>query len=198
MSAFSPVRKPVILQTERFDLRSLRPDDATLRHRRWYADPEVVHPLNRPVTELSRDDLVGIIRTCNDIDRFQVGIFVREDGQHIGNHLISLDPPNGTASFHVMIGDRSYWGDRVVLETRAALLDHFFLERGVEKAVGGPLARNVAAVFNYKAQGWRLEGLLKGQVRSNLNEERLDQYQFGLLKEEWMAKREETRDDAGA
>ena len=46
----------------------------------------------------------------------------------------------------------------MVNEAREALLDEFFNNRGIEKAVGMPFARNFSAVFNYKAQGWHHEG----------------------------------------
>jgi ribosomal-protein-alanine N-acetyltransferase len=77
----------------------------------------------------------------------------------------------------------------VVNEVRAALLDEFFERRGTEKASGTPLARNFPAVFNYKAQGWRLEGVLKGQCKSVVDGSRLDQYQFGMLRDEWRARK---------
>lgn len=70
-------------------------------------------------------------------------------------------------------------------ETRAALLDHFFERRGIEKALGAPLARNYPAVFNYKTQGWRHEGTFRGHRVSAIDGTRLDQYQFGLLREDW-------------
>ena len=134
-----------------------------------------------------------MIVACDGISDFQIGIFEREVGKHIGNYMIELDLGNRSATISVMIGDKTYWGDKVVLETRAALLDHFFSERGAEKMIGLPLVRNFPAVFNYKAQGWRLEGIMKGQMKSSLGEGRLDQYQFALLKDEWLAVRKAER-----
>lgn len=55
-----------------------------------------------------------------------------------------------------------------------------------ELPLGRPLARNFPAVFNYRAQGWRLEGILKAHRRVHDSERRLDQYEFGLTKAEWI------------
>ena len=49
-------------------------------------------------------------------------------------HQVDLNPRHRTASLNVIIGDKSFWGRKVVLETRAALLDHLF-RNGTEKAV---------------------------------------------------------------
>ena len=60
---------------------------------------------------------------------------------------------------------------------------------GTAQAYGTPLARNFPAVFNYKAQGWRLEGVLRGQCKSVVDGSRLDQYHFGMLRDEWRARK---------
>jgi [ribosomal protein S5]-alanine N-acetyltransferase len=91
------------------------------------------------------------------------------------------------ANLNVLIGEKSWWGRGVINETRAALLDEFFNNRGVEKATGHPLARNFPAIFNYKAQGWRHEGTLRAHSISIKDGSFLDQYVFGLTKAEWLA-----------
>ena len=73
-----------------------------------------------------------------------------------------------------------------MLKTRAALLDHFFLFDNLEKAVGKPLARNFPMIFNYKVQGWKLEGILRSHLVSRATGDRLDQCEFGLLRDEWI------------
>ena len=102
--------------------------------------------------------------------------------------MVTVDRQHRTANFNVLIGEKDYWGQKVINETRAALLDFLFTQRGVEKAYGRPLARNFPAVFNYQAQGWRLEGVLRGQAKSVVDGSRLDQYHFGMLATEWLAR----------
>jgi RimJ/RimL family protein N-acetyltransferase len=49
-------------------------------------------------------------------------------------------------------GSKSWWGKGVVNETREALLDEFFNNRGIEKVVGMPFARNFPAVLCAKRE----------------------------------------------
>lgn len=188
--------KPIRLVTKRFVMRSLRPEDAKRPFLDWVADPEVMGPLNQAVIENPKPEKwAASIARCDGINDFQIGIFTRRSGVHIGLYDVNMDWGKRNGLFSVIIGDKSYWGEKVVLETRPVLLDHFFFQRGMEKAVGHPPARNIPSVFNYKAEGWRLEGVLKGQLRSVEDGSRLDQYEFGLLRDEWAARRGKTSDD---
>ena len=150
-------------------------------------------PTNRKPTAINRESLARYIASTDGINDFYIGIFERESGKHVGNYMVNRNRDERTAYIHVMIGDRAFWGDKVVLETRPALLDHFFRLGGVEKFIGTPPARNFSAVFNYKAEGWRLEGVLKGHLKSNFGKGRLDLYKFGLLKDEWLIMRSDQK-----
>ena len=172
---------------ERFVLRTLTADDLSNRFAGWLADPEVTEPINRPASKLTRETLARTVIAWDGIYDYQIGIFERESDKHVGNYMILIDQVNQRATFSVIIGDKDFWGRKVVLETRAALLDYFFVKRGIEKAIGSPLTRNFPAVFNYKAQGWKLEGVQRGHLKSQIGDGRLDLYQFALLKDEWLA-----------
>jgi RimJ/RimL family protein N-acetyltransferase len=181
--------RPVFVKSERFDLRSVTTADAGDRWLGWARDPGVMGPLNMPARAMGREELAGHIASVDNYTRYLVGVFDRASGLQIGFFMIDVDPVHRSATFNVAIGDKEWWGKGVVNEARAALLDHFFETRGIEKACGMPLARNFPALFNYKAQGWRHEGTLRGQCRSVTDGKRLDQYQFGMLRSEWRKRR---------
>jgi RimJ/RimL family protein N-acetyltransferase len=180
-----PMVQPIDIETSRFRLRTLKPADASARWQGWGKDPEVMGPLNAPVRDMPLDYLANYAASFDNEHRHLIGIFEKTSGTHIGFFIIEIDRAHRCATFNVVIGDKAWWGKGVVNETRAALLDHFFERRGIEKAIGSPLARNFPAVFNYKAQGWRHEGTLRGHRLSVADGSRLDQYQFGLLREDW-------------
>lgn len=184
-----PRPRPVRVQTERFLLRSMVAKDASERYLGWAADAEVMGPLNVKPLKMSIAQLTSYIGGFDNLARFLVGIFVRDDNRHIGFYVIEIDVLHDVASFNVVIGDKEYWGQKVVLETRPALLDLFFNERGIEKVVGLPLARNFPSIFNYKAEGWTMEGVFKAHRRSFIDGKRLDQMQFAMLKDVWRARR---------
>jgi RimJ/RimL family protein N-acetyltransferase len=189
MNSGTSQARPVRLTTPRFLLRSLLPGDASDRYLSWAADSEVMGPLNVPVIRMTRQQLAAYIGSFDGITRFLIGIFSQNDNRHIGFYMIETDPIHCIANFNVVIGDKEFWGKKVVLETRPVLLDHFFKHRGIEKIFGQPLARNIPAIFNYKAEGWQLEGVLRGHRKSMTDGKRLDQMQFAMLKDEWRALR---------
>jgi RimJ/RimL family protein N-acetyltransferase len=184
-----PQGRPVALQTERFLVRSLTTANTSDRWSNWSADPDVMGPLNVPVRHMSKDDLARYIARFDNDNGYLIGVFAKTMSLHIGFFMIETNKMHATAGFNLVIGDKQYWGKGVVNEVRAALLDEFFEQRGVEKTSGTPLARNFPAVFNYKAQGWRLEGVMKGQCKSVVDGSRLDQYHFGMLRDEWRARK---------
>lgn len=79
-----------------------------------------------------------------------------------------------------------------MLETRAHLLDFLFDTLKLHKVTGAVYTRNFAAVFNYKAQGFRCEGILREQEQAR-DGRWLDVYLFGLLEAEWRALRAKQR-----
>ncbi len=184
-----PAAKPVRLETRRFIVRTLTPLDANPRWIAWAADKEVMDPLNVAVRAWSTPELQRYIAGFDQVAHLLVGVYDKKGGNQIGFYMIDVDPQHRLATFNVVIGDRAFWGEKVVNETRAALLDYVFTRRGVDKAVGHPLARNFPAIFNYRAQGWRLEGILKAHRAAFDGSGRLDQYSFALSKDEWRALR---------
>lgn len=180
-----PQGHPVHLTTERFVLRRLTASDISDRWGGWSDDKEIVTPLNIAQRRMTKDDLRRYVARFDNENNYLIGVFTKAMMLHIGFFVIDVNRVHATASFNLVIGDKTYWGKCVVNEARAALLDEFFDNRGIEKAYGTPLARNHPAVFNYKAQGWKLEGVHVGQCRSITDGSRLDQYHFGMSRTAW-------------
>jgi len=171
-------------------LRTVTPVDAFDGWRGWFADAEVMEPLNLPTREMSTTELREFISSYDQERRLLLGIFLINTQTQIGAYMIEMDHTHRVATLNLMVGDKGWWGRKVINETRAVLLDFLFDVVKVEKAVGMPVTRNFPAVFNYKAQGWRLEGTLRQHARSlHAPGARLDQYVFALSPEEWRALR---------
>lgn len=181
---------PLTLTTESYVLRSMSPSDVDARFTSWLADPEVVETLNLPAQARKPETFAAYIGRFDNRASFGLGIYDRQTSLIIGFYAIYCDLGNASANTNVIVGDRDYWGRGVVLETRAHILDFLFDIMGIEKVVGNPFARNFPAVFNYKALGFRCEGVLRQHRRSHTGG-RLDQLIFGLLRDEWHAHRAE-------
>jgi ribosomal-protein-alanine N-acetyltransferase len=178
----------VHLLTKRYLLRTLEPADASDTWLNWLRDPEVMSSLNQLPSVITHEGLQDFIATFDHQKRYLFGVFDIMTEVHVGIHEIEINERHRRATFTVVIGDKSHWGRDIVLETRACLLSFFFEQRGIEKAIGKPFVRNFPMIYNYVAQGWQFEGILRGQCRSAFGGQRVDQYQFGLLRSEWRAK----------
>ncbi len=92
------------------------------------------------------------------------------------------------ARTNVVIGNKEYWGRGVPLEVRDKALEILFEVFKVDKVYGRMHARNHASIFNYKAQGFTCEAILR-QHEIGPDGERRDMLMFGLLREEWAERR---------
>lgn len=177
------------LHTERFTLRSMTREDVDEPFIGWLADPEVMLGLNMPRRRLSRAQAVAWVLAADHQRRFVLGVQPRAGGALLGCYTVDVDPEHGWAETAVVIGDKAWWGRHTVIETRGRLLAFLFDEMGLHKVIGRPHGRNLASIFNYQALGFRCEGVLREQVKPLAGEGRLDLLVFGLLRQEWQARR---------
>jgi len=188
---------PIAFESERFVMRSLTPRDADESIARWFGDAEVMHALQIPAAQRSVEGVRRYFQRFDNALRLGIGIFPDVARPPIGIYDIQVEPRHLTAQLNVAIGDRAWWGRKVVVETRAALLDFLFVKAGLEKVWGGPPARNFPSLFNYKAQHFRQEGVLRGQFKG-VEGGRVDQIIFGMMREEWLSLRAEAAGRARA
>ena len=175
----------VRLQTKNFIVRSVTPGDVTDHYMSWVKDPELPHLLGLNVPKNpTKDQFRKYVTGFDNQSSFHL-LITTKDNVEVGYYWVHTEPANKTALSHVMISNRDYWGKAAVLETRAALLDYLFFSLGMDKVLGRPLARNFSAIFNYKAQGFTMEGILREQILE-LDGSRADQIYFGLLRAEWL------------
>ncbi len=175
--------KPLELETEEYRLRSLTAADATDTYVAWWNDPEVQNSLGFQPRRWGRGEAVRHIRKFDNRRRFHLGIFPRDRELPVGFISIFLEPEE-RALTNVVIGDKDFWGRRIVLEVRARVLAFLFDDLGVVKVYGRIDARNFPSIYNYKAQGFICEGILRQHGRG-LDGTRHDLLMFGLLRDEW-------------
>jgi ribosomal-protein-alanine N-acetyltransferase len=181
---------PARLETARFVVRSMRANDLTDNYMKWIADPELMRNLNTQPMVKSREAEADRLKAYDNSSNFQFGAFVKPDNELIGFFQVRIDRPHKLAEVSVVIGNRDWWGRGAVVEARGAIIDFLFDRMKLEKIWGMPQARNFAAVANYRKQGFRLEGVLRGHNESAYDRgRRLDFAVFSLLRPEWQARR---------
>lgn len=174
------------VQTERFVLRSLLPTDADEVYTSWWNDAEIQKGFNQLPRNWDKARAAKHIQQFNNKNKFHLGIFCKQSGQLIGFFAMFVNHFQKVAKTNVCIGNKDYWGQDVVLEVRARMLDFLFNRLNMEKVEGEIMGRNLPSIFNYKAQGFSAEGVRRKQIRA-AGGGRTEIYYFGILKEEWIA-----------
>ena len=183
--------RPLVLSTERFVLRSVS--------QRWIARNTL------PWTE-NKDVMAGLelraggwllrrwrrqFAASDNQDNLILAILDKRNNRLLGYENVKVT--DGRVAFiAVTVGDTDWWGKGLVLETRAALLDYLFDVRGCMRVWGMPYGRNFASIYNYQRLGFLKEGVLRKSGRS-ANGEGSDMIAFGMLADEWRAKRAQTQ-----
>ena len=180
----------VRLETDRFIIRSMTTDDVGERYLAWLHDSEVTRFLQVGIDPPDLAQLRDYVAGHDNRDSYLLGIFTRS-GQHIGNQRARIMPHHRIANLSVMIGEKEYWGRQVVLECRARVLDFLLRDLDLHKVQGGCTSDNRAAIFNYKRQGWREDGIHREQYVSAGN--RVDLIYFAMFRRDWTARSEGAR-----
>lgn len=171
---------PITLESENYLIRSLDISDASESYKEWLNDEEVTQFIQVSGEGRLEDYIAGF---DND-SRFLLGIFANKS-KHIGNFTLVHHKAHKTVGMGLMIGDKSYWGVEAVQEARAVVLDFCFHTLDVYKVFGTCYSVNHAAVYNYKKQGWTLDGIRKGQFL--FNGTRVDSINFSMFRDDWIS-----------
>lgn len=182
---------PVEFSAGRFLVRSLRPADITQQYVDWWNDPRVMAGIARPMGRMTVEQhQQRIERQFNNRTKFHLGYFDRDTGLLFGFLTIFYAPFHRTAELNTVIGDRSYWGKNIILDSCNAGLEFMFETLGAEKLTGKAIARNLPTIFVNKSLGFKVEGVLRQEWRYE-DGQRMDVLSFGLLREEWREQRRE-------
>ncbi len=184
---------PVELHTEHFILRSLESWDIDQRYADWWNDPQVMEGIARPDRNTTvEEQRRRLAKVYDNRKNFQWGIFERKEGRLVGFVDILCTPYHRTARMNTVIGERELWGQNVLMELSEAGMIFIFETLGMAKITGRALARNFATVYINKAMGLSVEAVLRGEWRYQ-DGKRVDVLAFGLLREDWRARRQQDR-----
>jgi len=151
------------LETKRLSLRTLAADDATDRYVGWLNDPEINKYLEVRFVPQTIESVRSFIGSMNDSpDNLLLGIFLKEDGAHVGNiKLGPIDPYHHRSDIGIVIGDRDQWGKGLATEAIIALSDHALGEMGLHKVYAGFYEGNVGSSRAFSKSGFVEEARLR-------------------------------------
>ena len=149
--------KNVLMESERFFLRTLIEDDVNARYLEWINGSDKSQYINYTNQNRTVDEISTFVteRVNSDTVLF-LGIFVRESGEHIGN--IKYEPIDFKKSYAIMgilIGEKNWRGRGVAAEVIIKSSTWLHEKYGVRQFILGVNTGNVWAIRAYKKVGFR-------------------------------------------
>lgn len=153
--------KPVLLETENFILRSLKPSDSGPTFASWFTDPLVLDGLNLPAEGLNREQVRGYLAKFDNQRRYIIGTFAKPELRFIGFHQMDLVPNQRFAQISFVLGDKAYREKPRSDELTIAIVSEFIKNRNIEKIVARVKARNIRALWMMQQTIFEFEAVLK-------------------------------------
>jgi len=130
--------------------------------------------MNMPVQHWTKDHVVKYINKFDQRTRFLLGIFAKKTSIHIGILTIELRPAPGEFLVNMLIGEPEYRNKGVATEITMPFRDHLFETLGLTTMRATVLAHNGVINHYLCKTGWKLDGTVKGHVKSHSDGAMLD------------------------
>ncbi len=153
--------------------------------RRWYADPEIAHLTRYQDGPMASGDIDRFFESrMAGAGSFAMAIHVRETDRLIGSCAFSqLDGDNGSALFHITIGEKDCWGRGYGTEATRLMLDHAFGMLRLHRVALAVFAFNERAIRSYRKIGFVEEGRSREAIWRDGSF--WDEIQMSILEQEW-------------
>lgn len=161
---------------------------------RWYADPEVVRLTRYQDGPMRRDEIERFFAArALGSDSLSMAVHVRETDRLIGTCALSqLDSDNGSALFHITIGEKDAWGHGYGTEATRLMIGHAFEGLGLHRVALTVFAFNERAIRAYRSIGFMIEGRAREAI---WREGRWwDEISMSILDGDWAALRGPTHE----
>lgn len=160
---------------------------------RWYSDPEVARLTRYQDGPMRRDEIERFfqLRVVGP-DSLALAIHVRDIGRLIGTCALSqLDADNGSATFHITIGESDAWGRGFGTEATRLMLAHAFETLGLHRIALSVFEFNQRAIRAYASCGFIMEGRARESIWRDGRW--WDEITMSILSAEWAARRDPTK-----
>lgn len=166
--------------------------------RRWYADPEIAR-LARYAEGPMRIEEIDRFFQARAIgpDALAMAIHVRTTERLIGTCALSqLDGDNGSALYHITIGEREAWGHGYGTEATSLMVAHAIGVLGLHRISLSVFAFNERAMRAYAACGFTVEGRAREAIWRDGRW--WDEISMSILESEWRRQNRGTAVDSEA
>lgn len=159
---------------------------------RWYSDSEVAR-LTRYQDGPMRPEEIDRFFSARVLgpDALTMAIHVRATDRLIGSCAFSqLDGDNGSALYHITIGEKDTWGLGYGTEATELMLEHAFLRLGLHRVALSVFAFNERAIRSYQKAGFTTEGRAREAIWRGGRF--WDEISMSVLEQDWRTRRADT------
>ena len=159
---------------------------------RWYSDGEVAR-LTRYQDGPMRPEEIERFFTARALgpESLSLAVHVRATDRLIGTCALSqLDSDNGSALFHITIGEKDVWGRGYGTEATRLMLDHAFGTLSLHRIGLSVFSFNERAIRSYRSCGFVVEGRAREAIWRDGRW--WDEVSMSVLESDWRAIREGT------
>jgi RimJ/RimL family protein N-acetyltransferase len=156
---------PEVLTGSRVVLRRHAPENLEA-FRRWYSDPEIAR-LARYQEAPMRAEEIERFFTARVVgpDALAMAIHERGSDRLVGTCAFSqLDGDNGSALYHITIGEKDAWGRGFGTEATRLMLEHAFGPLGLHRIALFVFEFNERAIRTYQRCGFVIEGRARESI----------------------------------
>jgi RimJ/RimL family protein N-acetyltransferase len=156
---------------------------------RWYADPDVVR-LTRYQDGPMRPDEIERFFAARALgaESLAMAIHLRADDRLIGTCALSqMDSDNGSALFHITIGEKDTWGQGHGTAATQLMIDHAFGGLGLHRIGLSVFSFNERAIRSYRSCGFLVEGRAREAIWRDGRW--WDEIAMSILDSDWAARR---------
>jgi RimJ/RimL family protein N-acetyltransferase len=186
---------PEVLTGSRVVLRRHRPENLAA-FRRWYSDPEIARLARYQEAPMRPEEIERFFaaRVVGD-DALAMAIHERGTDRLVGTCAFSqLDGDNGSALYHITIGEKDAWGRGYGTEATRLMLDHAFGPLALHRIALFVFEFNERAIRTYQRCGFVIEGRARESI---FRDGRWwDELAMSVLESDWKKLRESDTADA--
>ncbi len=157
---------------------------------RWYADPEIARLARYQATPMRPEEIERFFagRVVGP-DALAMAVHEKKTDRLIGTCAFSqLDGENGSALFHITIGERDAWGKGYGTEATQLMLDHAFGTLGLHRVALYVFEFNERAIRAYRHAGFVIEGRSRESIWRD--DRWWDELAMSVLESDWRARKD--------
>ncbi len=154
---------------------------------RWYADPEVARLTRYQDGPMRREEIERFFAArVVGHDSLALAIHERTTNRLVGSCAFSqLDGENGSALYHITIGEKDAWGRGYGTEATKLMLEHAFGTLRLHRIALAVFEFNERAIRAYRACGFIVEGRAREAIWRDGRW--WDEITMSVLDQEWMS-----------